>query len=162
MAGDAIRGRTATNFSAQAAEIVRVAFAPLKQNGRSRHFRQKNTMVLVNFFAASKTSLCCGDRAWYLRHSAAVCEFFLFILSGGPRGASWDVFGVSWSLSGCLWGPLGASLGSLGRLPDAFGGHLGVSGSLRGGLWVSPCPRRCPLLLPCCGDRACRLRHSQL
>ena len=41
--------RSPANFYAQAADLVRVRSLPCTRNGRSRHFRQKNTMVLGHF-----------------------------------------------------------------------------------------------------------------
>ena len=40
---------SANNFYAPAADLVRVTTLPCTRNGRSRHFRQKNTMVLAHF-----------------------------------------------------------------------------------------------------------------
>ena len=35
---------------------------------------------MLCFFGGSQTSLCCGDRAWYLRHSHLIRDLFLFRL----------------------------------------------------------------------------------
>ena len=41
--------RSLANFYAQAADLVRVRSLSCTRNGRSRHFRQKNTYVLAQF-----------------------------------------------------------------------------------------------------------------
>ena len=41
--------RSPANFCAQAADLVRVRSLSCTRNGRSRHFRQKNTYVLAQF-----------------------------------------------------------------------------------------------------------------
>ena len=41
--------RSLANFCAQAADLVRVRSLSCTRNGRSRHFRQKNTYVLAQF-----------------------------------------------------------------------------------------------------------------
>ena len=41
--------RSPANFCAQAADLVRVRSLLCTRNGRSRHFRQKNTYVLAQF-----------------------------------------------------------------------------------------------------------------
>ena len=119
--------RMLANFCAPAAEIVRVAFAPLARNGRSRHFRQKNTMVLVYFFRASETSLCCDDRAWHLRHSAAKWKEISVFAFGGPLGSSWGSLGASWVPLGASWGTLGVSWVPPGAFWMPLGCLLGAS-----------------------------------
>ena len=46
---EALSPRSLANFCAQAADLVRVRSLPCTRNGRSRHFRQKNTYVLAQF-----------------------------------------------------------------------------------------------------------------
>ena len=45
---------------------------------------RKHTTQHMYFSAASKTSLCCGDRAWYLCPSAAILSFFSVCSSRAP------------------------------------------------------------------------------
>jgi len=72
------------HFCCHAAGFVRVAFAPLARNRTFCRQRQKNTIQKCYFSAASKTSLCCGDRAWYRRPSAAILSFFSVCSSRAP------------------------------------------------------------------------------
>ena len=46
---EALSPRSLANFCAQAADLVRVRSLSCTRNGRSRHFRQKNTYVLAQF-----------------------------------------------------------------------------------------------------------------
>ena len=102
----------------------------------------KISMLLVSFFGGSRTSLCCGVRAWHLRHSAAIRLVFslgplrspdVYFLGGSqtslccgfraryPRHSA----AIRLFFSFVLLGVSGVPFGVSGRPPGSLGCPLG-------------------------------------
>ena len=83
----------AINFCAQAAEIVHVASLPSRRNGRSRQFRQKNTMVSAQI--ASQPRKCSrwlqGCPRCLQRRQTECSRWLKWLSKGLPEGSSFKI-----------------------------------------------------------------------
>ena len=81
------------NFCAQAAEIVHVASLPSRRNGRSRQFRQKNTMVSAQI--ASQPRKCSrwlqGCPRCLQRRQTECSRWLKWLSKGLPEGSSFKI-----------------------------------------------------------------------
>ena len=122
--------------------------SPLSANSGVYTQKAKKLKTFAMFFLGSQTSLCAGNRAWYLRHSQLIREFLLFRPLWGPCGHSWGprvlpetllgpALGTFWAVFGHLWASW-AVFGTPGRAIGVSG--RGFRGSLVGfgGLWAPP------------------------